>query len=122
MHLRLLVCLQSCALLHECKTLHVVQAEPPATGAGQSKASKEKDVSKPVKQSGSEAEAQQALPDVGSVPKAKVVEKGEPQKRAEQPATRVSSNTVFVRSLPPDVSQDQLQIAFKQFGKLRACR
>ena len=36
--------------------------------------------------------------------------------------TRDSSKTVFVRALPPDVSQDQLHLTFKKFGKLRACR
>ena len=40
----------------------------------------------------------------------------------EGAGARDSSKTVFVRSLPPDVSQDQLHIAFKKFGKLRACR
>ena len=43
----------------------------------------------------------------------------------EQPQDAASSNTgktVFVRSLPADVSKDQLYLAFKKFGGLRACR
>lgn len=43
----------------------------------------------------------------------------------EQPQDAGSSNTgktVFVRSLPADVSKDQLYLAFKKFGGLRACR
>ena len=40
----------------------------------------------------------------------------------QQAGRQDSRHTVFVRALPPDVSQDQLHLAFKKFGKLRACR
>lgn len=51
------------------------------------------------------------------------VEKGSKDTAGEgQAGLRDSSHTVFVRALPPDVSQDQLHLAFKKFGKLRACR
>lgn len=41
---------------------------------------------------------------------------------ASHAAGSSSGKTVFVRSLPADVSKDQLQIAFRRFGTLRACR
>lgn len=45
------------------------------------------------------------------------------QVKAEQQAAIGSTGkTVFVRSLPADVSKDQLHIAFRKFGSLRACR
>ena len=40
----------------------------------------------------------------------------------QQAATGSTGKTVFVRSLPADVSKDQLHIAFRKFGSLRACR
>lgn len=42
--------------------------------------------------------------------------------KAEAGASSNTGKTVFVRSLPADVSRDQLHIAFKKFGGLRACR
>ncbi|KAL0026427.1 hypothetical protein WJX79_009181 [Trebouxia sp. C0005] len=85
------------------------------------KAAKQKSVSRADTTVDSQAEAQQA-----AVQKLETnaIQKPGPTKNSQdkQQAARDSSKTVFVRSLPPDVSQDQLNLAFTKFGKLRACR
>ena len=47
---------------------------------------------------------------------------GQPATERQQPGASSTGKTVFVRSLPADISKDQLHIAFKRFGSLRACR
>ncbi|KAL0051511.1 hypothetical protein WJX82_008930 [Trebouxia sp. C0006] len=84
------------------------------------KAAKQKSVSKADTTVDSQAKAQQAAPQK----EASAAQKPGPTRDSQdqQQAARDSSKTVFVRSLPPDVSQDQLNLAFTKFGKLRACR
>ncbi|DBA82043.1 TPA: hypothetical protein ACH3X1_007738 [Trebouxia sp. C0004] len=85
------------------------------------KAAKQESVSKADTAVKSQAEAQQAA---SHKPEANAAQKPGPTRDShdKQQVARDSSKTVFVRSLPPDVSQDQLNLAFTKFGKLRACR
>ena len=123
----------TCIFLHACcsckcsfgmSRAFAVQAQIFANNEGQPKAPKEKAAKNAKVQNDSQAAAPQAEGPAPSKSDAKVGEKAGLSQGpdGQQQAARDSSKTVFVRSLPPDVSQDQLQIAFRQFGKLRACR
>jgi RNA recognition motif-containing protein len=94
-----------------------VQVKP----SGKPEELKQKSVSKADTTVDSQAEAQQAAP---QKLEANAAQKPGPTRDShdKQQVARDSSKTVFVRSLPPDVSQDQLNLAFTKFGKLRACR
>ncbi len=96
----------------------VMQAKPALKAAEQSTGSTEAG-----EQQDSQAEARQAAAVQGGKSAPKTAVKGSTGSAdGSEQAPRDSSKTVFVRSLPPDVSQDQLNIAFRKFGKLRACR